>query len=109
MVCVQIQVILVGLPVIAILQDVSTDGRYIGQTLLVWTIPMTTMSLIILPKMFLVRRAKRGGDADRTSSKRGTSQGTRISGLSEPPPASTRSSGVTGGSKGPVVQTVIYE
>jgi hypothetical protein len=53
------QVTLVGFPVLYILDDVSTDGRFIGNTLILWTIPMSTMGLIILPKVATVFWMKR--------------------------------------------------
>ena len=74
------QVFIVGSPVIVLLQDVSSDGRYIGQSLLVWTLPMSTMILIMGPKMVAVHRNRRRGLRDR--SKRGSSEGTRVTGLS---------------------------
>lgn len=37
------QVIFVGVPVIIILEGVSTDGRYLGAALVLWTMPMSTM------------------------------------------------------------------
>ena len=38
-----LQVFVVGMPVVAILEDVSTDGRYLGAVLVLWTFPITTM------------------------------------------------------------------
>ena len=45
------QTVIVSLPLVVILRDVSTNGRYIGFTLMIWTIPMSTIALIILPKV----------------------------------------------------------
>lgn len=85
LVCVQVQVIVVGLPVVALLQDVSTDGRYIGTALLVWTMPMTTMILIMGPKMLAVRKARRNrNNVQGSTSKRGSSEGTRVTGITSP-------------------------
>ena len=55
---------LVGAPVLQILRTVSTDGRFIGEALLIWTVPMTTMGLIIFPKIWLVRRMQQIADAN---------------------------------------------
>ena len=47
MVLVQCEVILFAVPMIALLRDVSTDGRYIGFVLLLWTFPMSALLLIV--------------------------------------------------------------
>ena len=73
-----VQVMIVGTPTIIILDSVSTNGRYLGLSLIAWTFPISTQGLIILPKMFAVRR-ERAGSAKRTS--RGTSEGTRVTGI----------------------------
>jgi hypothetical protein len=78
------KVILVGLPVVGILQTVSTDGRYVGQVLLIWTIPITTIGLIMGPKIVAVRKSRLGCE-DRSKSKRGSSEGLRVTGLDQPP------------------------
>jgi hypothetical protein len=46
-----------------ILEGESSDGRFVGDALLVWTVPMSTMGLIIFPKVLLVRRMQRKADA----------------------------------------------
>lgn len=71
LVLVQLQVIVVGAPVVAILQDVSTNGRYIGLILIIWTFPMSSMGLIMAPKMMAVRRAISG------TGNHGTTRGSR--------------------------------
>jgi hypothetical protein len=58
MVLVQCEVILFAVPMIALLRDVSTDGRYIGFVLLIWTFPMSTLLLIVGPKVLAFRRAR---------------------------------------------------
>lgn len=50
--------ILVSAPVIAILRDVSTGGRYLGEAFIIWTFSTSTIVLIIVPKVF----AKRASD-----------------------------------------------
>jgi hypothetical protein len=54
---------LVGIPVIFILNGVSTNGNFIGSALILWTIPMSTMGLIILPKVVTVARLKRNASS----------------------------------------------
>lgn len=63
MVFLAFQVYLVGAPVLQILRSVSTDGRFIGEALLIWTVPMTTMGLIVAPKVWLVRQMQLKADA----------------------------------------------
>jgi hypothetical protein len=62
---VQVQVLIVGAPVVFILQDVSPNGRILGYTLLMWTFPMTVVGLIFLPKMLTVRRMQRNAAGSR--------------------------------------------
>ena len=76
---------------VAILQTVSTNGRYIGLSLIVATFPISTMGLIFVPKMIAVRKEKTGGPKTST---RGSIQGVVLSGLNLPEGQSqTRSSG----------------
>lgn len=53
---VQVQVLIVGVPVVLILQDVTSNARFLGYSLLVFTFPVTTAGLIVLPKVLTVRR-----------------------------------------------------
>mmetsp|Transcript_61869 Transcript_61869/g.182703 ORF Transcript_61869/g.182703 Transcript_61869/m.182703 type:complete len:932 (-) Transcript_61869:342-3137(-) len=46
----QLQVLLVGIPVVVILDGASTDAAYLGKTLVIWTVPMSTVLLLIGPK-----------------------------------------------------------
>lgn len=91
-----VQVIVVGVPVIILLQDVSSTGRYIGLSLLVWTFPMSVMGLIMAPKMATLRREKLGG---MNSTKRGSTEGIRVTGLNaasgQPPSREALSSNTT--------------
>ena len=66
------------MPIIVILQSVSPNGRFIGLSLLTSTFPLSTMGLILVPKMLTIRRAKLGA---LVGDKRGSRQGTRVSGL----------------------------
>jgi 7 transmembrane sweet-taste receptor of 3 GCPR len=65
---VQFQVYLVGAPVLLILRKVSPDGRFIGETLLIWTVPMSTIGLIIFPKVLLVRKMRKQAEAGTSGS-----------------------------------------
>jgi gamma-aminobutyric acid type B receptor len=84
----QLQVIMISVPVVVILRDISTDGRYIGLVLLIWTFPMTTVALLMLPKVFAANgwgsaSSSRGGSSRGRSTIRGTTQGGfKVSGLS---------------------------
>jgi len=42
---------LVGTPLVVILQDLSSDGRFLGMALIIFTIPMSSMGLVMFPKM----------------------------------------------------------
>jgi hypothetical protein len=57
-VLVQCEVILFAIPTIVLLRDVSRDGGYIGFVLLIWTFPMSTLLLIVGPKVLAFRRAR---------------------------------------------------
>jgi hypothetical protein len=78
MIIVQFEVFLVAAPTVIVLRDVSTDGRYLGSTFLLWIYPMSALSLIIFPKYLAYRRHERG-IVDRP--KRGELVGVRVSGL----------------------------
>jgi hypothetical protein len=69
---------------IRLLRDVSIDGRYIGFVLLIWTFPMSTLLLIIGPKVLAFRRAQAESSGGRRKQPtRGRSLGgVHLSGLS---------------------------
>jgi hypothetical protein len=71
-----LQVIIVAVPMLYLMSDLSADGRFLGSALILWTSPMTTMGLIFLPKMVAVHFPPDG-----VTKIRGSSGGTRISGL----------------------------
>jgi hypothetical protein len=52
MIVVQMEVILVAVPTITILRDVSTDGRYLGFMFLVLAFPMSALAFVMAPKVF---------------------------------------------------------
>jgi hypothetical protein len=79
LILVQIELACIGVPVIAILRTVSTAGRYVGVLVILWIFPMTTLTLIMLPKVAAYRRAIRGTEI---GYKRGTRADGRVSGVS---------------------------
>jgi hypothetical protein len=84
MVSVQCEVILFAAPMIALLRDVSTNGRYIGFVLLMWTFPMSTLLLIVGPKVLALRRARaesRIGGRRKQSTRGRSHGGVHVSGL----------------------------
>jgi hypothetical protein len=84
MIVVQMEVIVVAVPTIAILRDVSTDGRYLGLMFLVLAFPMSALGCIMVPKVlayresFNLRPVSRRGDHIAKGS-------VRVSGLNENP------------------------
>jgi len=80
LIVVQLELVAVAAPVVVILRDVSTAGRYIGFTVMLWLFPMSTLSLIMMPKVMAHGKAVRGVDAPK--SRRGASGGqVHVSGL----------------------------
>jgi 7 transmembrane sweet-taste receptor of 3 GCPR/Receptor family ligand binding region len=67
MMIVQIEVVLFAVPMILLLRDVSTDGRYLGAVALLVVIPFSALLLIFLPKMVEYRRLNSVGDNPRGS------------------------------------------
>jgi hypothetical protein len=80
---VQLEIILVAVPMIIVLRDVSTDARYIGFILVIWTFPMSTLLLIFVPKVVAHYEATHGNPVAERVSKRGEVRGIRVSGLIE--------------------------
>ena len=80
MILVQIEVVIVAVPVVFILRDVSTDGRYLGFVFLLWIFPMSTLLLIFLPKFVAYNRAIRGVDTG-AQRVRGRPSGLVVTGL----------------------------
>jgi gamma-aminobutyric acid type B receptor len=77
----QIEIILVAVPTIVVLKDVSADGRYIGLAFLIWSFPAAALGFIILPKVVAYYRAIRGNDRNNVP-KRGNATGTvHVTGL----------------------------
>ena len=58
MFCVQLEILVVGVPLVAILRDVSTNGKIMGYAIMFWILPITALSLIMGPKYLAYWRAK---------------------------------------------------
>jgi len=82
MILAQIELVIIGAPIIVILSGVSTDGRYLGLCLMILGFPATTLLLIFGPKIYLDHLERNG--TDQTPSKRGAQQGVRVTGISTP-------------------------
>ncbi|CAB9524353.1 Gamma-aminobutyric acid (GABA) B receptor [Seminavis robusta] len=80
---VQIQVLVVAAPVVALLNDVSTDARFFCYTLLIWTFPMSTMGLILVPKIVMVQRMKRNSNKGGPPSNNQLESGDTVEGARE--------------------------
>jgi len=78
---VQLEVFLVAVPTVILLRDISTNGRYLGLTFIFWIFPMSTLSLIMVPKVSAYRKAI-SGRTEIGSLQRGASCGVRVSGVS---------------------------
>ena len=84
----QLELIVLAFPVIAILRNLSSDGRYVGFVIVLWIFPMSTLVFIMLPKYLAFSRASKDSPSPSDSTtgtahrKRGQRTiGTRISGL----------------------------
>lgn len=96
---VQLQTLLVGIPVIVILYDESTNAAYLGRVMVIWTIPMTTVLLLIGPKAALVFFPKKENSKNRSRGVSMAPGGLTVSGLSPSAAQSfaRNSSAVSGG------------
>ena len=47
----QCQVLLIGIPILVILEETSADATYVGRLLLIWTVPVSTVLVIFWPKV----------------------------------------------------------
>lgn len=80
---VNVQVVIVAFPLVVILRDVSTDGKYIGLALLLWSLPTSTLLLIMLPKVITHFKIVHG--IENESTVRGSGGGNiRVSGMTSP-------------------------
>lgn len=78
-----------------VLREVSTDGKFIGLVLLLWSMPVSTILLIMLPKIVTHYKVEHGIRTDH--SVRGSRGGGRVSGMN-----STDSNGRTSNQTIPV-------
>jgi hypothetical protein len=78
----QAELYLVAVPMIAILRTASNTGFYVGFLLFLGIFPLSTLLLMIVPKVYAYRRDVTGQPSGSTA-KRGAHQGVRISGLNE--------------------------
>ncbi|CAB9516932.1 Gamma-aminobutyric acid (GABA) B receptor [Seminavis robusta] len=80
LVIVQLEIIIVAIPLVIILRDVSTDGKYIGHLFLLWSMPMSTLGFIMLPKVVAQYMASHG--MSQSTRVRGSGGGgVRVSGM----------------------------
>lgn len=56
LILVQLEVVVIAVPLVFILRDVSTGGRYLGSMFMLWVFPMSTLILIFLPKYAAYRK-----------------------------------------------------
>ena len=75
----QVEVVIVSVPLVIVLRSVSTTGRYLGFLFMLWIFPMSTILLIMVPKYLAYRRAIRGVD-ERNQKVRGERRGVVVSG-----------------------------
>ena len=80
LIVVQIEVLIIAIPVIVILNEDSTDGTYLGFIFLLWSFPMTTLGLLFVPKMVSYRNALRGRETS-PKYKRGEKGKSRVTGV----------------------------
>ena len=80
MTLVQLEVILFAAPMVPLLREVSTNARYIGYVIIIWTFPMSALLLIIGPKVYIFYR----GDRPQKPVRGELPGQVRVSGLDEP-------------------------
>lgn len=81
LVMIQAQAVVLALPLVVILRDVSTNGRHVGFVMLLWIVSMSTVTLIMLPKVL----AYYGIYGTNNTTRRGArSNGPQVTGISIP-------------------------
>lgn len=80
MILIQLEVLLFAVPLIPLLRDVSTDARYIGYSILIWTFPISAMGLIIGPRVYVFYR----GDTPRGRTRGARLGQVHVSGMQSP-------------------------
>jgi hypothetical protein len=80
----QLQLIVLSIPVLVILLNVTSIGRHVGMSLMLFGYSMSLLNIIMLPKYVALWKAKRGTRGSKTAkvSTRGSSLGVKLSGLS---------------------------
>jgi 7 transmembrane sweet-taste receptor of 3 GCPR len=86
LILIQVELLVIGVPLVIILRSVSLSGRYVGFIVLLWVFPMTTLALIMLPKVVAYRRSVLGLESSRM---RGSRETVRVTGLATSTPAAT--------------------
>jgi 7 transmembrane sweet-taste receptor of 3 GCPR/Receptor family ligand binding region len=84
LILIQVELLVIGVPLVVILRSVSLSGRYVGFIVLLWVFPMTTLALIMLPKVVAYRRSVLGLESSRM---RGSRETVRVTGLATTPAA----------------------
>ena len=95
---------LVGVPLIVLLDEISPDVRYMGVSMLAFSLAMTTMGFIILPKVVIVSRMRRKASLPRHSSN--MSSGAEEGNMAQSEHAGTNDAPQ---SPGPRVQVVTFD
>ena len=83
LILVHLELLIVAVPVIIILRDTSTNGMYMGLTLVLWIYPMSTILLIMIPKFLAYRKPEKGPDR-KPRHRRGSSAGVIVTGIELP-------------------------
>lgn len=100
-----------------LVQDISSDIRFVSYSLLMFTFPVSAVGLVIVPKMFVVRRTNKKAHTDQSEAAR-PQESTRLEGSADDvnPLASngslqttTRCSVEPRPSHGPRIQVVTFD
>jgi 7 transmembrane sweet-taste receptor of 3 GCPR len=79
MIAVQLEAVLMTIPVVMLLRDVSSDGHYVSVVSLLWAFPVSTLLFLFVPKMIAHYNLVTGHEE---KSKRGANiSGTRVTGI----------------------------
>lgn len=81
MILVQAEVIVIAVPMVILLKDVSVDGKYIGTTAMTWVFAASPLFLVLGPKFLAHRRAISGTSARETKRGIGGTGAVNVSGL----------------------------
>jgi gamma-aminobutyric acid type B receptor len=83
MIVVQLEAVLMAIPVLILLRDVNSDGHYVSVVTLVWAFPVSSLLFLFVPKAIAHRESILGHEG---GSKRGSnvSSGIKVTGVSIP-------------------------